>query len=142
MIDFLDDDEEEGAAELRALVTLTFEVRSREPLPLTGNQLMLLVQDRMGWVTDRGPYGLGEAYRFAELEFGAILDGPVEWVDGSAPEYGWHCGDCRVPKDPNAGPCHGIAWGTKRCQSDDAQHHGQCWHQMELGPVPMSDRMA
>lgn len=141
MIDFFDE-EEDDTPQVRALVTLTFEVTSREPLPLTGNQLMLLVQDKMGRVTDNGPYGLGEVYGFAEIGFGDILDGPVEWTDGSEPEHGWHCGDCRVPKDPEAGPCLKIAWGTRQCQNGDAQHHGGCSHEVRLGPVPMPQRMA
>jgi len=131
---------------VRARVTLTFEVRSRHPVPMTENQLMRWVQERMGRITDNGPYGLGSEYGFAELDFGSIWDGPVEWTDGSAPEHGYHCGDCRMPKDPNAGPCLGaVPWGRnggfRPCQSDDAQHHGRCFHEQVLGPVPMPKRM-
>ena len=132
-------------APVRVRVTLTFDIRSRKPVEMTENDLAMWVMDRMGRVTDNGPYGLGAARGYAELDFGAIDGGAVEWLDGTEPEHGYHCGDCRVPKDPDAGPCLGsVPWGGghRPCQSDDAQHHGRCWHEQTLGPVPTPGRMA
>lgn len=136
----------------RALVTITFELRSRGPLEVSENHLWSWVADRMGRVTDNGPHGMrppdyvdGSGVGVVEVDFGFQYPGPVVWLDGSAPEHGFHCGECRDPKVPDAGPClRTVAWGsgTRPCQSDDAQHHGRCWHQQILGPVPLSGGVA
>jgi len=131
---------------VRARVTLTFDIRHRRPLEVTEHELALWVMDRMGRVTDNGPYAVPRSWGIGdqEIDFGAICGGEVSWADGSAPEHGFHCADCRTPKDPDAGPCTGtVPWGTgtRPCQSDDAQHHGRCFHEQVLGPVPMPKRM-
>lgn len=120
---------------VRARVTLTVEVLASQRIEVTDGQLWDWVADRFGRVVDNGPYSLRtspygvipEAYE--PVSFGAIHDGPVEWLDGSAPEAGWHCGNCRQPKRPDAGPClrtvrfRGLDFP---CGSDDADHHGTC----------------
>jgi hypothetical protein len=139
---------------VRARVTLTVEVLSRNPLEVTGEHLWAAVADRFGRVCDSSPHiirvslpGLPyEQYeQYEEYELGTIDEGPVQWLDGTAPEQGFHCGKCRTPLDPDAGPClRMVPWGSgeRPCQSDDAQHHGRCWHRQPLGPVRLTDGVA
>jgi hypothetical protein len=121
----------------RARVTLVVEVLAPQQIEVTDGQLWAWVADRLGRVTDNGPYQmrvsphgqLPEVY--VPVSFGTIDDGPVEWMDGSAPEGGWHCEDCRQPKRPDVGPCRRTVLFRGHsfpCSIEDADHHGTCWY--------------
>ena len=121
---------------LRARVTMTVEVWSKHPLAVTDNYLWSDVAERVGRAVDGRSYTIrtspyGETpEQYEEFTLGTIHDGPVEWADGSAPESGWHCDNCRQPKR-DAGPCHGnvlLRGAVLPCSDDDADHHGSCWH--------------
>jgi len=122
---------------VRARVTLTFEVMASEQIEVTDGQLLMWAADRLGRVTDNGPYSIqtspyGQRPEvYVPVSFGDIHDGSIEWVDGSAPEAGWHCTSCRQPKRPDAGPCRrtvSFRGATLPCGDEDADHHGSCWH--------------
>ena len=119
----------------RARVTLTFEVLASQPIGVTDNRLLDWVADRFGHVVDAGPYVMVTSPlsdplgKQVSLGFGSIYSGPVEWLDGSAPESGWHCGDCRQPKRLDAGPClRSVLFRGREfpCDDSDADHHGSC----------------
>ena len=126
---------------VRARVTLTIEVLASDRLAVTDSQLWDWVADRLGQVTDNGPYVMRvspygqQPQEYVPVSLGTIHDGPVEWVDGSAPEAGWHCGDCRQPKRVDAGRCqrlvqfHGHEFP---CGNEDADHHGSCSFRPQL----------
>jgi hypothetical protein len=120
---------------LRARVTLTFEVLASQSIEVTDGQLLMWVSDRLGRVTDNGPYAIRaspygrQPEVYVPVSFGGIHDGSVEWVDGGAPEAGWHCSDCRQPKRPDAGRCQRTVLfrgAALPCGNDDADHHGSC----------------
>jgi hypothetical protein len=120
---------------VRARVTLTVEVSSALPLELTDTDMWAWVAGWFGRVCDASPHRLllsgldEEPERHQEVSLGTIHEGPVEWVDGSAPPTGWHCTHCRQPKRPDAGPCMKLVpFGGREypCGIDDADHHGSC----------------
>ena len=119
---------------LRARVTLTVEVLAAGRIEVTDSQLWMWVAERLGRVTDNGPFAIqvspyGRPEVYVPVSFGTIDDGPVEWMDGSAPDMGWHCGECRQPKRPDAGPCQRTVLFRGHsfpCSSEDADHHGTC----------------
>lgn len=121
---------------VRARVTLTFEVLAAQAIEVTDDALRMWVADRLGRATDDGPYRMDVSPRdrleeWVPVSFGTIYDGPVEWMDGSAPETGWHCGDCRQPKRLDAGPClRKVLFRGHEfpCGNEDADHHGSCSH--------------
>lgn len=120
---------------VRARVTLTVQVLASGRIEATDGQLQSWVADRLGHVVDSGPFSMrvspyGQLPEvWVPVSFGAIDDGPVEWLDGSAPEAGWHYPSCREPKRPDAGPCQRLEPHQARsfpCSSEDADHHGTC----------------
>lgn len=120
---------------VRARVTLTVEVLASQRIEVTDAQLWAWVTDRFGHVVDNGPYSLRTSLYgdvpevHVPVSFGMIHDGPVEWLDGSVPEFGWHCQGCRQPKRPDAGPCQRTVLFRGHsfpCTNEDADHHFAC----------------
>lgn len=118
---------------IRARVTFTVDVLAEQPLELTAEALWAWVADKFGRVCDASPHRFevtapGGPERWQKVELGTLHDGPVEWV-GHAPSADWHCGECRVPRRPDAGPCQRLVpFGGREypCGIDDADHHGPC----------------
>jgi hypothetical protein len=155
------DDDEEDETPVRARVAVVVDVRSREPIEVSQARLWDWVADWIGSrVCDQGPYSMlvsgydAEPEVRQEVGLGGVFEPdaqvPVVWIDGTTPRYGFHCAECREPKVPDAGPClREVPWGvdgSRPCMSDDAQHHGRCWHFERLDrvsrPVPPTGDVA
>lgn len=72
----IEEHDEDPAPPLRARVTLTLTLMSSGPLDDAAGDLAAWVADRLGWVTDNGPYEFGTGGERREIDFG-----PIKWDD-------------------------------------------------------------